>query len=86
MMAENLEINGRPYNFDYKEQANRTVIAISSLTWDEQDRETITRLRKLLAQSLVVDPSERLPRMIFVQKKEPNGHLHSVSIEELGED
>ena len=83
MMSEDLEINGRQYNFDYKEQASRTLILISSATWDEQDRGAITRLRELLAVRLVVDPGERLPRMLFVQKKQPNGDLQSVPVEEL---
>jgi hypothetical protein len=82
-MSDDFEINGREYNLDYKEQSNRTIIVISSLTWDEQDVEFSNRLQSSLARSLVISTNERLPRMLFVQKREPNGVTASVPILEL---
>ena len=83
MLSENLTINGREYNFDYKEQANRTIIVISSQSWDEQDAETMTRFRELLAQGVSVNSNPSLPRMIFVQKNQPDGNSTAIPIEEL---
>jgi hypothetical protein len=83
LLSENLTINGREYNLDYKEQANRTIIVISSQSWDEQDEETMTRFRESLARSLSVDSNPRLPRMLFVQKKQADGNSTTVPIDEL---
>ncbi len=92
-MSENLEINGRRYNFDYKQQERRTVVVISSpwseeswneeMPWDDTDNEAIMRLRKSLEQTLAVTANEGVPRMLFVQQKEPDGELRSVPVEEL---
>lgn len=92
-MSESLEINGRRYNFGYKQQEYRTVIVISrpwseeslneEMSWDDHDEELIMRLRKSLAQSLVVGANDGLPRMLFIQQKGPDGELRSVPVEEL---
>jgi len=88
-----LEINGRRYNFDYKQQERRTVVVISSpwneetlyeeMSWDDADNEVVMRLSKSLEQSLAVTANEKPPRMLFVQQKEPDGELRSVPVEEL---
>ena len=83
MLSDDFTINGREYNFDYKEQTNRTIIVISSQSWDRQDDETITRLRELLALRVSVNSNPNLPRMLFVQKKQADGNSASVPIEEL---
>jgi hypothetical protein len=83
MLSEDLTIDGREYNLDYKEQANRTIIVISSRDWDEQDLKTTTRLRELLAQKLSVDDNPKLPHMLFVHKKQVEGSPAAVPIEEL---
>ena len=83
MLSDDFTINGREYNFDYKEQTNRTLIVISSQSWDRQDDETITRLRELLALRVLVNSNPNLPRMLFVQKKQVDGKSTSVPIEEL---
>jgi hypothetical protein len=83
LLSENLTINGREYNLDYKEQANRTLIVISSQDWDQHDMETMMRFRELLALRLSVDSNPRLPRMLFVQKKQADGNGTTVPIDEL---
>jgi hypothetical protein len=83
LLSEQIAIEGRTYNLDYKEQGTRTIIAISSDTWDEQDADNIARLRELLAQDLVIKSNPRLEHMIFVHKNAPNGVLVSVPIGEL---
>ncbi len=83
MLSEDFTINGREYNFDYKEQANRTLIVISSQSWDRQDAEIVTRLRELLALRVSVNSNPNLPRMLFVQKKQPDGNSTAIPIEEL---
>jgi hypothetical protein len=95
-VSESLEINGRRYNFDYKQQEHRTLVVISTpwseeslhslneeMSWDDADNEVIMRLRKSLGQSLAVTANENPPRMLFVQQKEPDGELRSVPVEEL---
>jgi hypothetical protein len=77
-------INGREYNLDYKEQTNRTIIAISSSEmYDEQDENNIMKFSDLLSKRLRVDRNPKLPRMLFVQKIDQNGNGTSVPIEEL---
>jgi hypothetical protein len=83
MLSEEFTISGREYNFDYKEQANRTIIVISSQNWDKQDDATMTRLRELLAQRVSVNSNPGLPRMLFVQKKQPDGISIAIPIDEL---
>ena len=85
MLSDDFTINGREYNFDYREQhkAKRTIIVVSSQSWDRQDDETITRLRELLALRVSVNSNPNLPRMLFVQKKQADGKSTSVPIEEL---
>jgi hypothetical protein len=89
LLSENVRIRNREYNFDYQEQAARTVIAISSEKWTDEDMENIVVLSQLLGETtwnnfgLLIDSNPRLPRMLFVQKVEPNGNLSSVPIEEL---
>jgi hypothetical protein len=71
----------------------RTVVGISrpwseeslneEMSWDDHDEELIMRLRKSLAQSLVVGANEGLPRILFVQQKGADGELESVPVEEL---
>jgi hypothetical protein len=92
-MSESVEINNRRYNLGYKQQEYRTVVVISrpwseeslneEMSWDDHDEQLIIRLRKSLAQSLVVGANEGLPRMLFVQQKGPDGELRSVPVEEL---
>ncbi len=53
------------------------------MSWDDTDNEVIMRLHKKLEQSLAVTANERVPRMLFVQQKEPDGELRSVPVEEL---
>jgi hypothetical protein len=77
-------VNGREYNLDYKEQTNRTIIAISSSEmYDEQDENNIMTFSELLSKTLRVDRNPKLPRMLFVQKIDQNGNGASVPIEEL---
>jgi hypothetical protein len=85
VLSENLTINGREYNLDYKEQqqANRTLVVISSQEWDQQDMEMVTKLREQLAQKLAVNSNPQLPRMLFVQKKQTDDTLLPVPIQEL---
>ena len=83
LLSEELRINGREYNFDYKVQANRTIIVISSPSWDGQDAEMMTRLRELLALTVSVKSNPNVPRMLFVQRKEPSGSSTAIPIEEL---
>ena len=83
LLSEEFTINGREYNFDYKEQANRTIIVISSPSWDRQDAETIARLREMLAVSVSVNSNPNVPRMLFVQKSQPDGNSAAIPIEEL---
>ena len=85
MLSENFMIDGREYNFDYKEQelAHRTLIVISSEFWDEQDMKMVERLRELLAVRLKVTNNPNLPRMVFVQTKKPDGTLVIVPIAEV---
>jgi hypothetical protein len=83
MLSEEFTISGREYNFDYKEQANRTIIVISSQSWDRQDAEIIKRLRELLALTVSVNSNPSLPRMPFVQKNQSDGNSAAIPIQEL---
>ena len=83
MLSENFTIDDRKYNFDYKEQTNRTIIVISSQTWDEQGPETMTEFRELFAQRVSVSSTPSLPP-IFFSKNQPDGNSSAVLIEELG--
>jgi hypothetical protein len=84
LLSEQVRVNDRKYNFDYKEQANRTIIAISSSEpWDWQDAQAVKRLGQLLSQRLLIDSNPKLPRMLFVHKRDPNGNAVSVPFEEL---
>jgi hypothetical protein len=85
-MSEEAIIGDRKYNFEYKEQTSRTIIAISSAEIsDDQDVDLVMRLHELLAlsQTVVVDSNPELSRMLFVQKVDPKGNAVSVPIEEL---
>jgi hypothetical protein len=83
LLSEEFTIHGREYNFDYKEQINRTVIVISSQSWDRQDAEMMKRLSDLLAQRVSVNSNPKIPRMLFVKKSQPDGNSTAVPIEEL---
>jgi hypothetical protein len=66
MVTEDLTIDDCEYNFDYKEQANRTIIVISSQICDEQDPRTMTEFRGLFAQRVPVSSSPSLPPMFLL--------------------
>ncbi len=95
-MSESLEINGRRYNFAYKQLEHRTVVVISTpwseeslhslneeMSWDDTDNEVFMSLRESLEQTLAVTTNEGVPRMLFVQQGGPDGELRSVPVEEL---
>jgi hypothetical protein len=85
-LSEQVTVDGRKYNFAYKEQTGRTIIAISPTSSEprsEEDEDTVMRLRQLLSQRLMIDSSPELPLMLFVHKSDPNGNAISVPMEEL---
>jgi hypothetical protein len=86
-LSEQVTVNGRKYNFAYKEPTRRTIIAISPISssepWTEEDEDAVVRLRQLLSQRLLIDSDPKLPLMLFVHKSDPNGNAISVPIEEL---
>jgi hypothetical protein len=84
LLSEQVVVNGRKYNFDYKEQPNRTIIAISSSEiWDERDADAIAKLSLLLSKRFQMSSNPKLHRMLFVQKIDPSGNVANVPIEEL---
>jgi hypothetical protein len=68
VLSEDLTIDDREYNFDYKEQANRMIIVISSQTRDEHGLDTMTEFRGLFAQRVSVRGTLNLPPMFFSKK------------------